>query len=322
MSQVPGMASLNISGWSNDIGIHVMNDSAQLADDVAAKHVFAPRYSLISIALITLALPGNMFVIAVYIRNMTTSTRVYMFALGVADLTTCVGGLALQIYPFDIASKSAMFLFFSTDFAMTFSVHLLVFVSIERFLAVYTPYQFNVSAKRAKIALSIIIVETFFCATLLLGARMWNKLLFKIIGINTLVLCVVVMVVCYTLIAAKLLRNANSSRKKVAAQSSAATNVAGSSTRATNITTTTTAKTVKAFKGVPLLFIVTVVFIACWLPIWLAYIGVAVPKALLSMFVINFVANPYIYSAVSPMFRKDARQFCGKTLTKFRTCLI
>ena len=320
MRQVPGMASLNISSWSNDSGLHAMNESAHLAEDVATKNVFAPRYNFMNIALIALSLPGNMFVIAVYIRNMTTSTKVYLFALAVADLTTCIGGLALQIYPFDSAPK--MFVFFCTDFAINFSVHLLAFVSIERLLAVHWPHRFNLSAKRAKIALSIILVESFFCATFLLGARMWNKPLFEIFGINALLLCVIIMMVCYTLIAAKLLNDANASRKKVAAQSSAARNVAGSSAGATNTTGTTTAKTVKAFKGVPLLSIITVLFIACWMPKWLAYIGIPVPKAVQSMFAVNFVANPYIYSAASPMFRKNARQYCGKTLSKFRTCLM
>ena len=139
MSLVPGMASLNISGWSNDSGLHVMNESAQLAEDLATEFFFAPRYNFMTIALIALSLPGNMFVIAVYIRNQTTSTKVYMFALAVADLTTCIGGLALQIYQFDSAPK--MFVFFCTDLAINLSVHLLAFVSIERLLAVHWPHR-------------------------------------------------------------------------------------------------------------------------------------------------------------------------------------
>ena len=166
-------ASLNISGWSNDSGLNVMNDSAQLTEDVATKHVNDTRhYNVITVALAALALPGNMFVIAVYIRNMTISTKVYMFALAVADLTTCIAGLVLNSYPFDFSSKSALFVLFSGDAAIVFSVHLLAFVSIERLLAVYWPHRFNLSAKRAKVALSIILVETCFWATLLLGARM------------------------------------------------------------------------------------------------------------------------------------------------------
>ena len=318
------MASLNISSWSNDSGLHVMNDSAQLTEDVATQHVNDTRhYNGIAVALASLALPGNMFVIAVYIRDMTISTKVYMFDLAVADLATCIGVLALEIYPFDFASNSAMFVLFSNYYAVTFSVHLLAFVSIERLLAVYWPHLFNMSAKRAKVALSIILVETFFCAILQIVARVLNnQLLYKIFSINILILCVIIMMVCYTLIAAKLVHDANASRKKVADQSSALGNVAGTSSAATNTTGTTTAKTVKAYKSVPLLFIITVVFIACWLPIWLAYIGVPVPDAVQGMFVIYFVANPYIYSAASPMFRKDARQFCGKMLSKFRTYLM
>ena len=312
------------AGWSNDNDRQVINDSSPLAKDVATKSVFTQHYDWINISLAALALPGNMFVIVVYIRDMTTSTKVYMFALAVADLITCIAGLVFEIYLFQFASNSAirMFVIFSIDFAINFSVHLLAFLSIERLLAVYWPHLFNLSAKRAKVALSIILVEAIVCATLLLVARVWNDLLFKIFATNTLLLCVIVMAVCYTLIAAKLLHDANASRKKVAAQISALSNVAGSSTCATNSTTTTTAKTMKAFKGVPLLFIVTVVFIACWLPLWLTYIGVPDPEAVQSIFVINFVANPYIYSAASPMFRKDARQFCSKAMSKLTTCLM
>ena len=38
-------------------------------------------------------LPANLLVIAVYIVKMTTSTRVYMFSLAVADSTVCICGL-------------------------------------------------------------------------------------------------------------------------------------------------------------------------------------------------------------------------------------
>ena len=116
-------------------------------------------------------------------------------------------------------------------FAINFSVHLLACVSLERLLAVYWPHMFNLSATRANVALSVILAETFFCTTLLLVARVWNnQQLMGIFTPNNIILCVIVIMVCYTLIAAKLLRDANASRKKVAAQSSVMRNVAGSST--------------------------------------------------------------------------------------------
>ena len=127
------------------------------------------------------------------------------------------------------------------------------------------------------------------------------------------------MTVCYTLIAGKLLYDANASRKKVAAQSSALRHVAGSSTGAANTVGTTNAKTTRAYKGVSLLCIVTLVSIASWMPICLNFIGVPISNEAQRLFVINFVANPFIYSAASPMFRKDARQFCRKAMSKFRT---
>ena len=43
---------------------------------------------------------GNV-VMTVYVRTMTTSVRVYMFALSVADLITCVSGIVLSVAPVD-----------------------------------------------------------------------------------------------------------------------------------------------------------------------------------------------------------------------------
>ena len=40
-------------------------------------------------------MPGNVFVIGAYACNMTTSTRVYIFALAVADLVVCICGIVL-----------------------------------------------------------------------------------------------------------------------------------------------------------------------------------------------------------------------------------
>ena len=312
------MASLNISGWSNDNDSKSMNDSAQVATDNATKYAFAPQY--MSIGLVALALPGNLFVSVVYVRDMTTSTKVYLFALAVADLTACVGQIVLRACPLDYAETIVVF--FLNAIAIDFSLHLLAFVSIERLLAVYWPHLFNLSATRAKIALSTIAVITFFGATFMTVSQMLShKQLYKMFAMHMILLSVIVMMVCYTLIAGKLLFDANASRKKVAAQNSRHTQhpVAGPSTDAATTVGTTTAKTTRAFKSVPLLFIVTVVFIACWMPVCLAYIGVPIPDEMRSLFVINFVANPFIYSAASPMFRKDARQFCSNVMSTLRT---
>ena len=58
-----------------------------------------------SFLMCVLGIPGNLLVIAVYIRKMTTSTRVYMFALAVSDLTVCISGIVLTTVKFDNISQ-------------------------------------------------------------------------------------------------------------------------------------------------------------------------------------------------------------------------
>ena len=70
------MASLNMSGWRNDNDPQAMHGGAQVAKDNATTYVFAPQYTIIGLA--ALALPGNLFVCVVYIRDMTTSTKVIL----------------------------------------------------------------------------------------------------------------------------------------------------------------------------------------------------------------------------------------------------
>ncbi|KAI0214235.1 hypothetical protein LSAT2_000668, partial [Lamellibrachia satsuma] len=73
---------------------------------------------------------------------MTTSTRVYMFALAVADSTICVGivlGAAL------IGSVTAKAILCVINTSIVYSVLLLVFVSVERLIAVRRPYSFTVN---------------------------------------------------------------------------------------------------------------------------------------------------------------------------------
>ena len=110
--------------------------------------------------------------IAVYVRNMTTSTKVYMFALAVADTTICA--LAIMFHSARYAKTTTFFLLLFGYFGTNLSVHLLAFVSIERLVAVCRPHQFNLSAARAKVALSIIAIVTFCGATLVVVGKMWN----------------------------------------------------------------------------------------------------------------------------------------------------
>ena len=88
-----------------------------------------------------LGLPGNFFVLTVYLRTMTSSTRVYMFALAVDGSAVCVCGIVLTRVLIDFITVQVITC--TIDVAISFSVYLLVFVSIERLLAVRRPHTFS-----------------------------------------------------------------------------------------------------------------------------------------------------------------------------------
>ena len=85
-------------------------------------------------------------------------------------------------------------------------------------------------------------------------------------------------------------------------------------------TNTPNATLTTACKNVLLLFIISVVFIACWLPYWLYGMGVPITSNLFRIFVVNSVVNPFIYGVASAMFREDVRQFYRQTRVKLSTC--
>ena len=64
----------------------------------------------------------------------------------------------------------------------------------------------------------------------------------------------------------------------------------------------------KTAKGLRVLLVVTVVFIACWSPLCVAVCGLPVPSGLLYLFIVNSVINPFIYSFMSSDFRQDVRR--------------
>ena len=89
------------------------------------------------------------------------------------------------------------------------------------------------------------------------------------------------------------------------------------------VTKATTAKQASSYKNVFLLFAVTLVSIACWMPRWGAFFGQAPWKAsslMIRMFFVNSVVNPFIYGVASAMFREDLRQFYRQTRAKLSTC--
>ena len=83
------MELFNTFNMTNDSIVmqqRVLNDNSTM-NNVIPRDEWS---NITAIILCALGLPGNVLVFAVYVRKMTTSTRVYMFALAVADLVVCV----------------------------------------------------------------------------------------------------------------------------------------------------------------------------------------------------------------------------------------
>ena len=320
------------------------------------------------LALCLLGLPGNLVVIAVYMRNMTSSLKIYRFALAIADSAICVCVVIFVQTPNSIFAEYAMYVF---NMAVFFSMFLLVFVAIERLTAILGPHSFNTNPRRAWKALLMIAAATV--VFLISLSVMRERQLLRIrsgtkVGISFM--SVLTITICYTLIAVALLARARTARKRVSTFNPTASpklrssnfqkvtpitsvenqskqNPTASTSRDTSDTSrpyrrtehldcagtaavTTSASVVptkkstptvlKAYKNVSLLFVITVVFIVCWLRFWLDSIDIPIVLHLDRLFVVNSVINPFIYSVVSAMFREDVRQFYRQTRIKLSAC--
>ncbi|KAI0236737.1 hypothetical protein LSAT2_012722 [Lamellibrachia satsuma] len=366
-------------------------------------------FAIVDFLLCVLGLPGNLLVIAVYARKMTTSTRVYMFALAVADSAVCVCGIVLTATQKGLMKREAIL--YVINLSILISSFLLVFVSIERLMAVRRPHSFNVNAQRAKKALIIIAVTAVVGTSVNTVARLCKYDQFR--GLYNLIvplLCISTMTTCYILMAVTLLIKTRASRKQIAVlQGTSEHNPcpsepgssriftktqsrqpnAGSSNMTTKInqirsvenavcvidlesssvtmkakavddfarpiglgpsnvftkvdetsvmqrsrmticragtpaplatTNKTVAKQTKTSANVALLFIVTIVFVFCWLPPSLDSMVAPIPDGMQRLFVVNSVVNPLIYGVASAIFREDVRQLYRKTCVKLSAC--
>ena len=367
------MDSDNSANWTNGSRFAQDYYKAKIMDDYIG-----------SFLLCVLGLPGNLLIIAVYIRKMTISTRVYLLALAVVDSTVCVCGIILTVSLTNFVTRQVFIYVF--DMSTTFSVFLLVFVSIERLIAVKRPHSFNVKAQRAKTALVIIAVTACVFTTVTTVASLNQYTQFsRVFAMCTLFLCILTMTTCYVLAAAMLLQNTRTSQISIAVVSGTETAEPGCShmfpkgalTTPVNgrvphpnagassiimklnvirpleknshlvvpgpshLRTTSRIQTGRASfhgakasaprtaanttvatqtKNVTLLFIITVVFIACWLPRWIGNIGFSISVEVQRLFVLNSVINPFIYGVASTMFREDVRQFYRQTRVKLSAC--
>ena len=348
------MDSVNTSIWTNDSRflLNVLNYSSNLTKNNATQR--NDSNSIFIFLLCGLGLPGNLFVIAIYMFKMTTSTRVYMFTLAVTDSVVCISGIALKFATHDFVTKKV----FEKSFglAATFSVLLLVFVSIERLIAVRHPHSFSMDPKRAKKAVIIILIPaTLIRIVIDISYVMRYTRFVDVFEICVLFCSALIMITCYTLMAIELLKKVRASLTQVGVQSVtrsivlrtsksvistvadsehscnpgpsnlptiAEANVQSGAKKSAPVTSTQkkTTKHTKTFKSVFLLFIITITFIACWLPLWLSNMGVVIPPQWIGLFILNSVVNPFIYGVASAMFREDVRQFYRQTRVKLSAC--
>ena len=364
------MESVHTSTWINisRFSQNVSNDSFGFTKDTPT--VNTDYINIAILILCSLGLPGNLLVIAVYVRHMVSSVRVYMLALAIADSAICIGAIILSTDPTIVFATEAVFCVL--DVAVTFSMFLLVFVAIERLTAILRPHSFNTNPRRARRALIIIVAASVGFATFsVVTTETRLQSIRSGIQVCILIVSVLTIIICYIMIAATLLARAKSARKRVSTfnptaspkpqpshfqkgvlniktedstcrhnptmstntdtldttrpfQRTECLNAPRTSTLMTSAsvvsTNKPTATQTTAYKNVLLLFIITVVFIACWLPFWLYSMGVPITSKLKRLFVINSVINPFIYGVVSAMFREDVRQFYRQTRVKLSAC--
>ena len=308
----------------------VLNNSSNFTTDAMSRNV---QYNIVFLSVILLGLPGNVLVIAMYITKMSTSTRVYLFALAVSDTVICLSAIAqtLAITNYVIALAN----YLVTIVLLLFSILLLVFVSVERLIAVRRPHTFDMNPTRAKIHLTVLLACAILISTGSKFANSQKSIQFVAIFLASLLIgSSVIMLVCYTLIAMTLLKKAMTFRNQVAAITSQisshssnppntnVTFVTGRSEASTSVTAVTKiiSKQKQNAKSILLLFIVTIVFVACWLPVLLQSLGYSLTREVRRIYVINSVVNPFIYGVASAMFREDVRQFFHQTRDKLSAC--
>ena len=362
------MESTDISNWTNGTPFsqNFSNDSFNMNKNTPVVNTNYINITLLTLCL--LGLPGNLLVIAVFMRNMTSSLKIYLFALAIADSAICVCVVIFVQTRNSILFDYAMYAF---NGAVFFSMFLLVFVAIERLIAILRPHTFNKNPRRARKALLIIAAATVVFVVSLYVTKERQSPFTSEIVVGVGIVSVLIIIVCYTVIAASLLARARRARKRVSTFNPTASpkqrsshfqkvtpitsvenlqcgqNPTASTSRDTSDTTrpyqrtehldcpgtvyvTTSASVVPtknstpaqstAYKNVSLLFIITVVFIACWLPYWLRKMGVPTVLHLDRLFVVNSVVNPFIYGVASAMFREDVRQFYRQTRNKLLAC--
>ena len=200
--------------WTNGSRL-LLNDSNDTLDLYNIHNNKTDYLKIATLIVSVLGLPGNLLLIAVYVRKMTTSTRVYMFALAVSDSFVCLCGIVPCLTWNLITRSITLFIF---DVSVIFSMFLLAFVAIERLIAVRYPHSFNMKAKRAKTALLIIAVAAVVYTTMVSVALLFDNIQFvNVADLSAIFVSVMIMTTCYIVMAATLLKNTRTSRNRIAA---------------------------------------------------------------------------------------------------------
>ena len=350
------MDTINTSNWTDNSSFvrNVSTDSFNSTGRARAGTLTVENIVLLAIS--AFGLPGNVLVIAVYLRQMTTSTKVYMFSLAVVDTVVCVCAITLSTGLTQYRT-TALITLFVLDTAVNFSMFLLTCVSIERLLAVTRPHTFNMDAQRAKKVLLFLTLAALACTVIKnLISNVKNKL-YVIIFVSTLIGGeVMIMAGSYVVVAIKLFSRRRITKYQREVRRRDGTSGSSMATVSSNVCETsadekdtsneatgsrdtsfeldsssvsqthhvTSKKTARddtrMYKNVTLLFVITVVFVVSWTPQWLNIYGIPVPTMLRRMFVLNSVVNPFIYGVVSAMFREDVRAFYRQIRTKMSCC--
>ena len=211
--QATNMDTNSTTNWTNGSRVP-LNDSN---DTLYVYNFHTNKTDYLNIATLivsVLGLPGNLLLIAVYVRKMTTSTRVYMFALAVGDSFVCFCGIVFCLTSHFLTT---CIMFFIMDVSVTFSMFLLVFVAIERLIAVRYPHSFNIKARRAKIAILIIAGAAVVYSTMVILADIFDYTQsVRIADLSAIFVSVTIMATCYMLMATTLLKKTKTSLNSIA----------------------------------------------------------------------------------------------------------
>ena len=267
-----------------------------------------------------------------------------MFALAVVDAITCVCGIVWTSV--SLVNDTVGVLYWFVHTSTFFSVLLLAFVAFERLLAVMRPHRFTLSASRETKALAVIAVAAAGCATTLVLPKLLGRHIphINVLPMSIVVFSLLLMVVCYVTMALTMLKIARTTRRQIGATFTTPSCHQTTTTASTTLQTTfnvgttfgskavttsavcaakvtlTTAKLANTYKSVSLLFVVTLVFLLCWLPQFLHIAGVSVPFSVRLMLILNSCLNPFIYSVASAMFRHDVRDCYRRTRSRLTAC--